>query len=209
MYKKNKLFLHFAFTVLCVLIAAKGYAQSVIIEIANCGGEHRSRNYDSQLSNIMWCLVGKGKFSENKLLKFSSKNSIQINDLEQKSSMFIKSLPKYYFDEDVKVVRLDTKPNEDDRIWFDYIFVEQDRKGNIIIYSGFKTFFDGTDPVEERKHPEISEIITLLDKKQIRPYNDIIKKLLVANGITLPPPQKRNPNKGKDEKPPEVEKLEN
>jgi hypothetical protein len=73
---------------------------------------------------------------------------------------------------------------------------------------GFKTFFDGTDPVEERKHPKISQIIVLLDKNQLRPYYDTIRKLLATNGMVLPPPQEKNPNAGKDEKPPEVEKLE-
>jgi len=207
-YNMNKPVFHLVLTAFFILISTAGFAQSIIFVIANCGGENRSGLYNRQLSNIMWCLNGGGKFSEDSILKFSENNKIQIKELEQKKSLFKKSLPKYYLDEGTKVIRLDTKPNEDGRIWFDYILAEQDLKGNIIIYSGFKTYFDGTDPVEERKHPKISQIIVLLDKNQLRPYYDTIRKLLLANGTKVPPPHKRNPNAGKDEKPPEVEKLE-
>ena len=207
-YKPNKLFFQFALTASFILISITGFAQSLIFEVADCGSERRSMLYNKQLSNVLWCLNGKAKFNEDSLLTFSENNKIQIKELEQKTSLFKKSLPKYYFDDDVKVIRLDTKPNKDGRIWFEYIFAEQDLKGNFVIYSGFKVFFAGTDPVEERKHPKISEIIVLLDKNQLRNYYDTIRKLLADNEVTLPPPQKRNPNDGKEEKPPEVEKLE-
>ena len=204
----NKIFFRFALTALYILISVTGFSQSMIFEVANCSGERRSGLYGQQLSNIMWYLIGKGKFSEHSILKFSKDSSIQMKDLEQKSNLFKKSVPEDYLNGGVNIIRLDTKPNKDGQIWFDYIFAEQDLKGNIKIYSGFKTFFDGTDAVEERKHPKISQIIVLLDKNQLRPYYDTIRKLLVANEMTLPPPQKKNPKTGNDEKPPEVEKLE-
>jgi hypothetical protein len=206
--RTNTPFFNFAFTAFFILLSLTGFTQSIIFQIANCGGERRSMLYNDQLSDIMWCLIGKSKFSENTTLKLSENKSFQIKDLEEKTILFTKSTPTYYFDEGAKVIRLDTIPNEDGRIWFDYILAEQDLKGNIIIHCGFKAIFNGTDPAEERQHPAISQIIVLVDKNQLRPYYGTIRKLLAANKMKLPPPQKRNTHSDMDEQPPLLEKQE-
>ena len=191
----------------CILISITGFSQSIIFTIANCGGEHRSGLYHDQLSSIMWHLEGKEKFTADSILKFTKNSDIQLKNLKQQSNLFKKSLPKDFNNDFIKIIRLDTKPNEDGRIWFDCIYAEQDLKGNIIIYSGFRAVFDGTDPVEERKHPKISQINVLLDKNQLQSYQSTIRMLLASDGVKLPPPQKKNPDAGKAEKPPEVELL--
>ena len=198
----------FILTTSFILFSVTGFSQSIIFEIANCGGEHRSGLYSDQLTDIMWRLEGKREFSNDSILQFSNNNSVRTKDLEQKTSQFQKSLPKDYLTDYIHIVGLDTKPNEDGRIWYDCIYADQDLKGNIIIYSGFKVLFEGTDPVEERKHPKISQISVLLDKNQLQPYYETIRKLLTANDVKLTAPQKRNPHADKNEKPPEVEKLE-
>jgi hypothetical protein len=192
-----------------LIVFVNAFSQSHMYEITNCNGETRTALYGQQLSNVMWCLKGDVKFRESIILKYSNNNNINIDSLEGKATLFRKLLPKNYWINGVGVTRLDTKPNEDGRIWFERVYVEEDGKGIIKVFAACKVIFDGTDPEIERVAPKIQEISIVLDKAALKKYSGIIKKLMVANNIKQAAPEKNKKISNKDEKPPEVEKLEN
>lgn len=195
--------------IIFTLLGIKAFSQAVIYEISNCNGESRIIPYAQQLSNLTYCLKGDVKLKESIKLKYSSNSTVNIDSLEAKAILFRKALPKDYWSEGMEIVRLDTKPNEDGHIWFETVYVDEDSKHNIKVYAVCKVTYEGTDPTMERSNPKIWSIILILDPKELKKYSAIIKKLIVADNVTLPITQKRGKRPAKDEKPPEVEKLEN
>jgi hypothetical protein len=195
--------------VILTLFSIKTFSQAAIYEITNCNGESRIVPYAQQLSNLTYCLKGDVKFRESIKLKYSSNSTVNIDSLEAKATLFRKALPKDYWSEGMEIVRLDTKPNENGHIWFETVYVDEDSKHNIKVYAACKVTYEGTDPTMERSNPKIRTITLTLDPKELKKYTAIIKKLIVADNVTPPVTQKRAKRPIKDEKPPEVEKLEN
>ncbi|MBN9382996.1 MAG: hypothetical protein J0H74_19725 [Chitinophagaceae bacterium] len=192
-----------------ILLGIKAYPQAAIYEITNCNGERRIVTYTQQLSNLTNCLKGDIKFKESIKLKYSSNSTVNIDSLEAKAILFRKTLPKDYWSEGMEIARLDTKPNEDGHIWFETVYVDEDSKHNIKVYAACKVIYEGVDPTVERFDPRIRTIVLTLDPKELKKYTAIIKKLIAANNVTPPVTQKRGKRPAKDERPPEVEKLEN
>ena len=174
--------------------------------IANINGETRIGLYNTQLSQITFALKGVVKFKGNKSLKFSSNNTVNPDSLEKKAIQFRKSLPKNFWDNHIGHTRLDTKPNEDGKIWFERLFVQIINKNEIKIFAACKVLIDGTDPEVESADPKIRDIQIILDKNALKKYNPLIKKLMAANNIAPIVPQK--PGNETDEQPPVVETLE-
>ena len=196
-------------TVLFLFMVATAFSQSQMYEIANCNGENRTVLYGEQLSSVMWCLKGNVKFKESIKIKYSKNSIVNTDSLEQKAIQFRKLLPKDYWSEGIGVTRLDTKPNESRQIWFERVYAKEETKGNLKVFAACKVIFDGVDPEIERINPKVKDIIVILDQKELNKYKAIIKKLMLANNIKMPPPQTKKHTLDKYEKPPEVEKLEN
>lgn len=192
-----------------LVVFTKAFPQSQyhLFEIANCNGETRTALYGTQLSQVMFALKGAVKFKGNNFLKFSSNNTANPDSLENKAIQFRKTLPKNFWDNGVAQTRLDTKPNEDGKIWFEKLYVQIVNKNEIKIFAACKVLIEGTDPEKERINPKIQDNKITLDKNALKKYNPLIKKLMAANNIAPIVPQKAN--NGMDEQPPVVEKLEN
>jgi hypothetical protein len=205
----NKKHFHCIVTALLLITSATALSQPQMYDIVNFNGENKTALYGDQTSSILWCLKGDVKFKESIKLKYSTNSTVDADSLEQKGILFRKVMPKDYWSQGVGATRLDTKPNEDGHIWFERIFAEEDAKGDIKVFAAYKVMFEGTNSEQERMHPRIKDIIVILDKKELGECEADIKKLMAANNMQLPPPQKKKPKTSKNEKPPEVDKLEN
>ena len=190
-------------------LAIAAQTEAHIYQINNINGEDRTALYGSQLSNINWCLFRDDlKFSTNIVLKFSRDTRLNLDSLDKVAMDFRKIVPKKFWSSGVSASRLDTKPNEDGKIWFESIFVHADAKGNIKPLAACKVIFEGTNPSAERVNPRILDIIIVLDKAALKKYNDVIKKLLVANNVPAYIPRKYKGEIKIGDKPPE-EKIKN
>jgi len=196
--------------VFLVAMAAGGYAQSRMYDIMNFNGERRIGSFLQQINNIQWALKD-GKFSEAKFIRFSDTSRVNRDTLEVRAVVFKKSMPKDFWDEGVEATWLDTKPYEEGRIWFERLYTTEDAKGKITIVAAYKIVFEGTDVEKARYNPKIVGLEIELDKRRLKGYNARLMQAMAINHASVPAPQKKKkkPKGAKDEKPPEVEKLEN
>jgi hypothetical protein len=191
------------------IITLAALSQSKMYEITNCDNERRTVLYNQQLSNIVWCLKGDVRFKESIILKFSSKSNISLDTLEQRAARFRTVLPKNYWSDGVGVTRVDYIPNEEGRIWFEKVYVVEDKKGNIRPFAACKVVFEGTDPEKERVDPKIQDIEITFDEKSLKEKVKLIKRLTIVTKNTAPPvPLKTPDNIKRTERPPQVEKIE-
>lgn len=161
------------------------FSQSVMYEITNCGGETRIMLFNNQLSSAEFSSKGRLLFKKNAMLKFSPNSKISLDSLDIAAVSFRKAFPENYWSEGVPVVKLDTKPNEDGRIWIERVYVDENSKGVIKPIAALKVVFEGSSAERERVFPKIKDITITSNPKELKKYIAVIKRLKIANNVKL------------------------
>lgn len=173
-------------TMLLQLTIMQAFSQPVIYTISNCDGESRTVLFHNQVSNAMYCAKGDFSFKKNSSLKFSPDSKINLDNLDKAAIPFQKAFPKGYWNHNIGAAMLHTKPNEDGRIWFEQVYVEEDGKGNIKPIAALKVVFEGSSAEKERVSPKIQNIIITSDPKVLKKYIAVIQRLKITNNVTTP-----------------------
>jgi hypothetical protein len=184
------------------LAAMQVFSQSVIYQISNCNGEDRTMMFSRQIQDAEFCAKGKLSFKKAAYLRFSQNSKINLDSLDKAAIPFSKAFPKTYWDKGASVISLNTKPNEDGHIWFEYVYVEEKKENDIKPLAAFKVVFEGSDAEKERVSPKIQEIIMTSNPTALKKYIAVIKRLKRENNIKsadvikvnadAPPPPIRN-----------------
>ncbi|UPK71013.1 hypothetical protein [Chitinophaga filiformis] len=188
--------------ILLQLVAVQLFSQSIQYEIANCNGERRTLLFMNQITSVLYACKGELSLKKNLSLKFSPDSHLNLDSLDLEAIRFGKAFPKNYWSQGVPVITLDTRPNEEGRIWFENVYVEEDSKGNIKPIAALKVVFEGNDAGKERVSPKILDIIYISDPKALKKYIAVIKQLKIVHNIkttnvlkeaeNAPPPPIRN-----------------
>ena len=186
------------------LAAMQVFSQSAIYEITNCNGERRTGLFSQQISNIQSSAKGELLFKKNLWLKFSPGSNINLDSLDIAAIPFRKVFPKNYWNQNISVIQLDTKPNEEGRIWFDRVYVQENSKGEIKVVAALKVVFAGSDAEKERMSPKIQYITITSNPKVLKQYITIIQRLKIANNIK---PSDLISNDSEDGPPPPIRNL--
>ena len=173
-------------TMLLQLTVMQVFSQPVIYTLSNCDGESRTALFHNQVSNAMYCAKGDFSFKKNSSLKFSPGSKINLDNLDKAAIPFQKAFPKDYWNHNIATATLDTKPNENGRIWFEQVYVEEDDKGNIKPIAALKVVFEGNSAEKERISPKIQNIVITSDPKALKKYIAVIQRLKIANNVTTP-----------------------
>lgn len=164
------------------LAAIQLFSQAVIYEITNCN-ERRTALFSEQISNVQSSAKGELLFKKNLWLKFSPGSNINLDSLDIAAIPFRKAFPKNYWNQNISVIRLDTKPNEEGSIWFERVYVQENSKGEIKVVAALKVVFAGSDAEIERRSPKIQYISITSDPKVLKQYIAVIQRLKIANNI--------------------------
>lgn len=162
------------------------FSQSVIYEITNCGGEDRIMLFSNQISSAEFSSKGELSFKKNDMLKFSPNSKINLDSLDIAAVSFRKAFPRNYWSEGAGYAKLDTKPNEEGRIWIERVYVEENSKGVIKPVAALKVVFEGSNAERERISPKIKHITITSDPKVLKQYIAVIKRLKIANNVKSP-----------------------
>lgn len=184
------------------LAAVQVFSQSMIYQIENGNGEDRTMMFRLQIQDAEFCAKGKLSFKKASYLKFSPSSNINLDSLDKAAIPFSRAFPKNYWSEGASVIHMNTKPNEDGHIWFEYVYVEEKKENDIKPVAAFKVVFEGSNAEKERVSPKIQEIIMTSDPTALKKYIAVIKRLKRENNVKSadvikakadgPPPPIRN-----------------
>ncbi|MFB6457438.1 hypothetical protein ACE38W_19350 [Chitinophaga sp. Hz27] len=166
------------------LVLSQAFSQPAIYLVANCQGEKRAILFNEQLTNVLYTSFG-NSFKKNGVIKYAANNKIDKDSLDAAAARLKDALPKDFMEYNIPATALNSHPDEQGKIWFQYVITETVKNKTRLIGT-IKVIFAGTNAATVSTDPRIEDITISSDPQDLKKYMTTLKQLKKANHVKAP-----------------------